>query len=188
VVLGELALDGRVRPVRGVLPAVLAAKVAGWKAVVVAMENLPEASLVDGIEVWGVRTLSQLQGWLSGSARLDERTSGVVPAAEPSADLPDVAAPCGSAELAFEGTHIPGTRASLPGGVDCEDRQFPDRHPVQILTCPGANPSIPTTAPSIWGLWLRIWAWAASTNSISTTTTNRLGARFEECPPLLARG
>src|ERR1700758_2310636 len=90
VVLGELALDGRVRPVRGVLPAVLAAKVAGWGAAVVPVENLPEASLVDGIEVWGVRTLAQLQGWLSGSAQLDERISGVVPEAEPSADLADV--------------------------------------------------------------------------------------------------
>ena len=90
VVLGELALDGRVRPVRGVLPAVLAAKVAGWGAAVVPVENLPEASLVDGIEVWGVRTLKQLQGWLSGSVRLDDRMSETVPAAEPSADLADV--------------------------------------------------------------------------------------------------
>ena len=90
VVLGELALDGRVRPVRGVLPAVLAAKVAGWGAAVVPVENLPEASLVDGIEIWGVRTLAQLQGWLSGSARLDERISGTVPPAESPADLADV--------------------------------------------------------------------------------------------------
>jgi hypothetical protein len=90
VVLGELALDGRVRPVRGVLPAVLAAKLAGWRAAVVPVENLPEASLVDGIEVWGVRTLAQLQGWLSGSVRFDDRISGTVPAAEPSADLADV--------------------------------------------------------------------------------------------------
>jgi magnesium chelatase family protein len=90
VVLGELALDGRVRPVRGVLPAVLAAKVAGWRAAVVPVDNLPEASLVDGIEVWGVRTLAQLQGWLSGSARLDERISGMVPPVEPPADLADV--------------------------------------------------------------------------------------------------
>ena len=90
VVLGELALDGRVRPVRGVLPAVLAAKVAGWGIAVVPVENLPEASLVDGIEVWGVRTLAQLQGWLSGSARLDERISGVVPTDDPPADLADV--------------------------------------------------------------------------------------------------
>jgi len=90
VVLGELALDGRVRPVRGVLPAVLAAKGGGWKAAVVPVENLPEASLVDGIEIWGVRTLAQLQAWLGGSAQLDERTSGVVPEVEASVDLADV--------------------------------------------------------------------------------------------------
>lgn len=53
VLLGELALDGRVRPVKGVLPAVLAAQRQGWPTVVVPVENLAEASLVDGIEVWG---------------------------------------------------------------------------------------------------------------------------------------
>jgi magnesium chelatase family protein len=90
VVLGELALDGRVRPVRGVLPAVLAAKGGGWKAAVVPVDNLPEASLVAGIEVWGVRTLAQLQAWLSGEARLDDRISGPVPVAEAAADLADV--------------------------------------------------------------------------------------------------
>jgi magnesium chelatase family protein len=90
VVLGELALDGRVRPVRGVLPAVLAAKSDGWPVVVVPVENLPEASLVDGIDVWGVRTLTQLQGWLNGSTRLEERITTVAPLAEPAADLADV--------------------------------------------------------------------------------------------------
>ncbi|MGZ4514535.1 MAG: magnesium chelatase domain-containing protein, partial [Mycobacterium sp.] len=73
VLLGELSLDGRVRPVRGVLPAVLAAKRDGWPAVVVPAGNLAEASLVDGIDVWGVRTLGQLQSWLNGSARLEDR-------------------------------------------------------------------------------------------------------------------
>ena len=53
VLLGELALDGRVRPVKGVLPAVLAARAQGWPAVVVPLENLAEASLIDGLEVWG---------------------------------------------------------------------------------------------------------------------------------------
>ena len=81
VLLGELSLDGRVRPVRGVLPAVLAAKRDGWPAVVVPVENLAEASLVDGIDVWGVRTLGQLQSWLSGSARLDHRISARATAA-----------------------------------------------------------------------------------------------------------
>lgn len=90
VLLGELALDGRVRPVRGVLPAVLAAKSEGWRAVVVPADNLAEASLVDGIEVWGVRSLAQLQAWLDGSTQLDERIAGTVAAAEPQADLADV--------------------------------------------------------------------------------------------------
>ena len=90
VLLGELSLDGRVRPVRGVLPAVLAAKRDGWPAVVVPVDNLAEASLVDGIDVWGVRTLGQLQSWLSGSAGLDDRISAADTVPESSADLADV--------------------------------------------------------------------------------------------------
>lgn len=90
VLLGELALDGRVRPVKGVLPAVMAAKRAGWPSVVVPAENLAEASLVDGIEVWGVRTLGQLQAWLNGKAALDGRVDTTAPAADDSVDLADV--------------------------------------------------------------------------------------------------
>ena len=90
VLLGELALDGRVRPVKGVLPAVLAAKREGWPAVVVPVDNLAEASLVDGVEVWGVRTLGQLHKWLTGAAALDNRIDTPSSAAEPAADLADV--------------------------------------------------------------------------------------------------
>jgi magnesium chelatase family protein len=90
VLLGELSLDGRVRPVRGVLPAVLAAKREGWPAVVVPVDNLAEASLVDGIDVWGVRTLRQLQGWLGGSGGLDDRITAGTTESEPAADLADV--------------------------------------------------------------------------------------------------
>ena len=73
VLLGELALDGRVRPVKGVLPAVVAAKREGWPAVVVPVDNLAEASLVDGIDVWGARTLGQLQSWIAGKTQLEDR-------------------------------------------------------------------------------------------------------------------
>ncbi|MGH3561210.1 MAG: magnesium chelatase domain-containing protein, partial [Mycobacterium sp.] len=90
VLLGELALDGRVRPVHGVLLAVLAAKHDGWACAVVPVDNLAEASLVDGIEVCGVRTLSQLHGWLDGSARLADRITTVPPAPAPAADLAEV--------------------------------------------------------------------------------------------------
>jgi magnesium chelatase family protein len=90
VLLGELALDGRVRPVRGVLPAVLAAKADGWPAVVVPADNLAEASLVDGIEVCGAHSLRQLQLWLEGTVALESRVAAATPALEPTADLGDV--------------------------------------------------------------------------------------------------
>ncbi|NKS97081.1 YifB family Mg chelatase-like AAA ATPase [Rhodococcus hoagii] len=70
VLLGELALDGRLRTVRGVLPAVLAAKKAGWPAVVVPLPALSEAGLVDGIEVWGADHLTAVTEWLQGKSQL----------------------------------------------------------------------------------------------------------------------
>lgn len=60
VMIGELGLDGRVRPVRGVLPAVLAAADAGYEQVVVPECAAAEASLVPGVSVLGVRSLRQL--------------------------------------------------------------------------------------------------------------------------------
>ncbi len=61
LVLGELGLDGRVRPVRGVIAAVLAAKDAGIHEVVVAASNAPEASAVSGVRVFPVEYLCDLE-------------------------------------------------------------------------------------------------------------------------------
>ncbi|MCT9820306.1 YifB family Mg chelatase-like AAA ATPase [Microbacterium sp. W1N] len=58
--LGELGLDGRLRPVPGVLPAVMAAARAGYERVVVPAECAAEAALVDRIEVVGARTLREV--------------------------------------------------------------------------------------------------------------------------------
>ncbi|ANH93668.1 YifB family Mg chelatase-like AAA ATPase [Streptomyces sp. NPDC058319] len=60
VMIGELGLDGRVRPVRGILPAVLAAADAGYEQVVVPECAAAEATLVPGISVLGIRSLRQL--------------------------------------------------------------------------------------------------------------------------------
>ncbi|QIJ64969.1 YifB family Mg chelatase-like AAA ATPase [Streptomyces sp. JB150] len=60
VMIGELGLDGRVRPVRGILPAVLAAAGAGYEQVVVPECAAAEAALVPGVSVLGVRSLRQL--------------------------------------------------------------------------------------------------------------------------------
>ena len=66
VVLGELALDGRVRPVRGVLPAVLAASRAGISRAVVPAANVREAELVPETVVVGVASLTAFAGYLRG--------------------------------------------------------------------------------------------------------------------------
>ena len=90
VLLGELALDGRIRPVHGVLPAVLAAKNRGWPAAVVPVGNLAEASLVDGIDVFGVHSLRRLQDWLETGTGLDGRLDASVPESDGVADLADI--------------------------------------------------------------------------------------------------
>jgi len=66
VVLGELALDGRLRAVPGVLPAVLAAHAADVGRVIVPEANAQEARLVTGLEVLGVRSLAQVVALLRG--------------------------------------------------------------------------------------------------------------------------
>ena len=70
VLLGELALDGRIRPVRGVLPGLLAARAAGYTRAVVPAESLVEAALVDGLEVSGATRLRDFVAWLKNKAEL----------------------------------------------------------------------------------------------------------------------
>ncbi|MGL6235337.1 MAG: YifB family Mg chelatase-like AAA ATPase [Segniliparus sp.] len=98
VVLGELALDGRLRPVRGVLPAVLAARKAGWSDVVVPEANLSEAGLVSGMRVHGAPSLRALCSWLRGERELPgppERPG------EPPVQAPDLADVVGHEEARF---------------------------------------------------------------------------------------
>ncbi len=71
VMAGELALDGRLRPVRGVLAMALHAAASGAKAVLVPAENAAEAALVRGIDVYAVRDLSQVLGLLAGRLELE---------------------------------------------------------------------------------------------------------------------
>lgn len=89
--LGELALDGRIRPVRGVLPGVLAAKKAGLDRAVVPVDSLAEAGLVDDIEVLGAQRLIDVIDWLHDKpgtvVRPDRR---VIASQRPVPDLADV--------------------------------------------------------------------------------------------------
>jgi magnesium chelatase family protein len=92
--LGELGLDGRLRPVPGVLPAVLAAARAGMTRVVVPHANGDEARLVDGITVLAAATLGDVARWHGCDAPhidLPPVPSGVMPARPaPPPELADV--------------------------------------------------------------------------------------------------
>src|SRR4051794_20103860 len=64
--LGELALTGAVRPVRGVLPVAIEARKRGRKKLVVPYANAREAAMVKGIEVYGVHNLRECYEFLTG--------------------------------------------------------------------------------------------------------------------------
>ena len=66
LMLGELGLDGVMRPVPGVLAAALAAREVGLRGIVVPRANRAEAELVSGLQVVGARTLAQVVAFLNG--------------------------------------------------------------------------------------------------------------------------
>jgi len=71
IILGELALDGRVRPVNGVLSMAMTAAANGFHRMIVPLENAREAAVVTDIEVFGVGSLAQVAGYLSGQLPLE---------------------------------------------------------------------------------------------------------------------
>ena len=90
--LGELALSGAIRPVRGVLPAALAARDAR-RVLVVPKENAEEASLASGLTVFAVDHLLEIAGHLSGQAPLPPyQARGLLRAPFPYPDLAEVRA------------------------------------------------------------------------------------------------
>lgn len=64
--LGELALDGKLKPVRGVIALTIQALVSGADEIVVPRANLPEARLITGLQVTGVGSLAELVAYLEG--------------------------------------------------------------------------------------------------------------------------
>ncbi len=72
--IGELALDGAVRPVKGCLPMAIAAREAGIEAMIVPEANAAEAAVVDGVSVYGVSSVVDAVGFLSEKLDLPART------------------------------------------------------------------------------------------------------------------
>ena len=102
--LGELGLDGRVHPVRGVLPAVAAAVTAGRRDVVVPAGNAAEAALVPGARVHPVRHLAELVVRYGGRATVPAPVAPApapVPVRPPGGPGPDLVDVLGQDEARF---------------------------------------------------------------------------------------
>ncbi len=67
VVVGELALDGQIRPVHGMLPMAIHASQNGSGKMIVPVQNAKEAAMAQGVEVYPVKTLTDTIGFLEGS-------------------------------------------------------------------------------------------------------------------------
>ncbi len=108
--IGELSLQGAVRPVRGVLPMVIAARDAGMEEVYVPAENGTEAAVVEGIRVYGVTDVASLLMHLQEMERLSPvQTQSFAPEIAPlQADFADVMgqeAARRAMEIAAAGSH-----------------------------------------------------------------------------------
>jgi len=71
LIVGELALDGRVRPIKGALSLAMLARERGIRGVIVPRENAEEAGVVDNVEAYGVSSLSDAVALLTGELPLE---------------------------------------------------------------------------------------------------------------------
>ncbi|MBP8960144.1 MAG: YifB family Mg chelatase-like AAA ATPase [Bacteroidales bacterium] len=69
VMMGELSLDGTLKPVRGALPIAIKARDEGFRGLIVPEKNAREAAVVDGIDVYGMTSLGDVVEFLNGGNR-----------------------------------------------------------------------------------------------------------------------
>lgn len=75
--IGELSLDGSIRKVNGILPIVIECKKRGIKNIVVPYDNKSEASIIEGVNVYPAKSLSQVISHISGSKKINSFKSDI---------------------------------------------------------------------------------------------------------------
>lgn len=94
IIAGELALDGRVRPIKGVISLSLLARPKKMRGVIVPADNAAEAAAVDDIEVLGVKCLGEVVGYFNGQSRIEPHRTidaqSMIEHAKPHVDFGDI--------------------------------------------------------------------------------------------------
>jgi magnesium chelatase family protein len=74
IIMGELSLDGSLQPIRGALPIAIKAKEEGFKGFFLPMQNVKEAAVVSGLDVYGVENVTQVIDFFEGKGTIEPTT------------------------------------------------------------------------------------------------------------------
>ena len=74
IIMGELSLDGGLQPIRGALPIAIKAKEEGFKGFFLPIQNVREAAIVDGLDVYGIENLQQVIDFFEGKGTIEPTT------------------------------------------------------------------------------------------------------------------
>jgi magnesium chelatase family protein len=143
--IGEVSLSGAVRPINGVLPMTILARKSGVKSIFVPYDNAYEASVAEGINVYGVKSTEELLNHLYGTKPI-ARQSMYIPPDSKNSEFPDFADVKGqyNAKHALEVAAAGGHNALLIGSPGCGKSMLAKRVP-SILPKMTFEESIQTT-------------------------------------------
>lgn len=72
IFLGELSLDGSLKPMKGILPIAITAKKEGYKGIILPKENASEAAIVDGLDIYGATSIEEVVNLLNGEGEIEK--------------------------------------------------------------------------------------------------------------------